>query len=87
MRAQVAGLHRLLSSFRIQCLTPPPTRSGYDSYGAVGVTGTPPFNGTALAEPFVDAGRALGAFVAARAAAARGAGKQKMTRKRAKKKR
>ena len=61
----VTSLQRLLASFRIQCLTPSPTRSGYDSYGAVGVTGTPPFNGSTLAEPFVEAGWAFGARVAA----------------------
>ena len=60
----IASLQRLLSSFRIQCLTPAPTRSGYDSYGAVAVTGTPPFNDTTLAAPFVQAGEALGAIVA-----------------------
>lgn len=60
----VSSLQRLLASFRIQCITPAPTRSGYDSYGAVAVTGTPPFNGSMLAEPFVEAGEALGALVA-----------------------
>lgn len=61
----LASMQRLLASFRIQCVTPAPTRSGYDSYGAVAVTGTPPFDGAALAEPFTAAGQALGALVAA----------------------
>ena len=61
----VASIQRLLVSFRIQILTPPPTRSGYDSYGAVAVTGTAPFNEATLATPFLQAGEALGALVAA----------------------
>ena len=61
----LSSLQRLLASFRIQCVTPKPTRSGYDSYGAIGVTGTPPFDGAALAQPFTAAGEALGALVAA----------------------
>jgi len=63
----LASLQRLLASFRIQCVTPAPTRSGYDSYGAVAVTGTPPFSGTELADAFTAAGQALGALVAAEA--------------------
>lgn len=59
-----SSLQRLLASFRIQCLTPAPTRSGYDSYGAVAVTGTAPFDGPMIADPFVQAGQALGALVA-----------------------
>lgn len=67
----IASLQRLLVSFRIRIVTPSPTRSGYDSYGAVAVTGTPPFNTTAgvIAEPFIEAGRALGALVASAVAA------------------
>ena len=52
-------------------VTPDPTRSGYNSYGAIAITGTPPFNLTGngvIAEPFVDAGVNLGAVVARRAA-------------------
>jgi flavodoxin len=63
----IASLQRLLTSFRIRLLTPDPTRSGYDSYGAVAVTGTPPFNMSdgAIATPFVQAGHALGELLAA----------------------
>jgi len=60
----LASLQRLLASFRIQTLTPSPTRSGYASYGAVAVTGTPPFDSAALDEVFVKAGQALGSLVA-----------------------
>jgi len=58
----VSALIRTLWSFRIKVLTPDPTRSGYDSYGAVAVTGTPPFNrtGGAIAEDFAEAGEILG---------------------------
>ena len=61
----VASLQRLLASFRIQCLTPSPTRSGYNSYGAVAVTGTSPFNGSEIGAPFLKAGEDLGGLVAA----------------------
>lgn len=63
----VASLLRLLASFRIQTITPAPTRSGYDSYGAIAVTATWPFNASNLAIPFVQAGQALGSLVAAAA--------------------
>ena len=64
----LSGLQRLLESFRIQVLTPSPTGSAYSSYGAVAVTGTPPFNASeGVADVFADAGRTLGAFVAAKA--------------------
>ena len=63
----ITGLHRLLMSFRVALIVPPPQGSPYNSYGAVAVTGPGPFhvNGSALiAEPFADAGRALGRQVA-----------------------
>lgn len=66
----LAGLTRVLWSFRFQMVTPDPTRSGFTSYGAVAITGTPPFNLStpgAIAQPFVDAGFQLGADVAKRA--------------------
>lgn len=60
----LSSLQRLLASFRIQCVTPSPTRSGFDSYGAVAVTGTPPFDEASIAAVFVSAGEALGRLVA-----------------------
>ena len=61
--------HRVLHSFRFEVVTPSPTRSGYNSYGAIAVTGTPPyFNASigTIAQEFADAGMALGAAVAKR---------------------
>ena len=61
----LAGLQRLLWSYRARVLTPNPTRSGYSSYGAVAITGTPPYNGSsAIAQPFVDAAKRFGVIIA-----------------------
>ena len=63
----LTSIVRLFHSFRIQALSPSPTRSGYNSYGAIAITGTPPyFNSTAgtIAAEFADSGRDLGALVA-----------------------
>ena len=62
----ITSLQRLLFSFRVRVLTPDPTRSGFSSYGAVAITGTPPFNmsGGAIAQPFAEAAQALGMQVA-----------------------
>ena len=66
----LASLTRILWSFRIRVVTPNPTRSGFSSYGAIGITGTPPYNqtGPGLAEGFISEGNALGADVAKEAA-------------------
>ena len=66
----LAGLQRILWSFRIRVITPDPTRSGYTSYGAISVTGTPPFNTTALPEGFATAGQQFGSMLAKAAACA-----------------
>ena len=50
-------------------MTQSPTRSPYASFGAVAVTGTPPFDGSTLAAPFLEAGKALGEHVASTAMA------------------
>ena len=77
----LAGLQRLLWTFRFDVVTPDATRAdwrgmgGYASYGAVAITQTPPFfNATppGIAAPFVAAGEALGAAVVRRARARRG---------------
>ena len=65
----ITTLHRVLHSFRFEVVTPSPTRSGYNSYGAIAVTGTPPyFNASVGTIPyeFIDAGMDLGAVVARR---------------------
>eukprot|EP01051_Picozoa_sp_SAG22_P013694 SAG22_NODE_1563_length_4114_cov_6.143711_1_plen_239_part_00 len=77
----LACLQRLLWSFRVKVITPNPTRSGYDSYGAVAVTGTYPYNSSlmacpdsrvsCIAAPFVQAGIALGVEVAKAATGAK----------------
>ena len=65
----LASLQRLLWSFRVQVITPNPTRSGFSSYGAVAVTGTPPWGDNvthgAIAVPFATAAREFGAQFAA----------------------
>ena len=61
----LSGLARLLESFRFSLVMPDPTRSGYTSYGAVAVTGTPPWNTTDIAPGFREAAVALGADVVA----------------------
>ena len=63
----LAALQRILFSFRIRVITPDPTRDGFASYGAVAVTGTPPFNGTGVAKPFADAAFSYGAQLATQA--------------------
>ena len=67
----VTGLQRVLESFRIQYVAPDPSRNGYHSYGAVAITGTPPyFNQTApqIAQEFVETAADLGAKVTKAAA-------------------
>ena len=68
----LASLQRLLWSFRVQVLTPNPTRSGFTSYGVVAVTGTPPWGDNvthgAIAVPFATAAREFGAQFAEAAA-------------------
>jgi len=61
----LASLTRLLWSFRFNVVSADPTRSGFTSYGAVGITGTPPFNATGsfLAPGFIDAAYAYGAKI------------------------
>ena len=65
----LAGLTRILWSFRVRVVTPNPTRSGFSSYGAIGITGTPPFNmtGPGLNQGFILEGQELGAAVAKQA--------------------
>ena len=65
----VAGLSRALLSFRVRVVTPDVSAWPTSGYGAVAVTGTPPwFNDTAhqyrVDDAFLAAGRALGARVA-----------------------
>lgn len=70
----VTGIQRVLESFRIEYIAPDPSRNGYHSYGAVAITGTPPyFNATApaIAPEFVQTGMDLGLKVAAAAAVAK----------------
>ena len=77
----LAGLTRLLWTFRMQVVVPDVTRvdwrhdGGYASYGAVAITQTAPyFNATppAIAAPFVAAGQALGETVVAQVRRAHG---------------
>ena len=65
----VAGLSRALLSFRVRVVTPDVSAWPTSGYGAVAVTGTPPwFNDSAhkyrVDDTFLAAGRALGARVA-----------------------
>lgn len=53
-------IQRILASFRVKLLQPDPTRSGYASYGPVAVTGTYPFNTSALGQPWVDSAATFG---------------------------
>ena len=64
----LASLTRLLWSFRFDVVSADPTRSGYASYGAIGITGTPPFNGTSLSPEFVEAAKSYGKKVSSHAA-------------------
>lgn len=56
----LAALTRVLDTFRFRVVTPDPTRSGFSAYGAVAITGTPPFNGSTIDQGFVAAGKAYG---------------------------
>ena len=61
----LAGLQRLLWSYRIRVLAPNPTRSGYSSYGAVAITGTKPYFANAtIAQVFINAAQGFGAVIA-----------------------
>ena len=69
----IAGLSRALLSFRVRVVTPDVSAWPSSGYGAVAVTGTPPwFNDSAhhyrVDDVFLAAGRALGARVAGAAA-------------------
>ena len=70
----LTSLTRTLWSFRVRVIVPDPSASPTASYGAVAVTGTPPwFNATmtdVLDSAFVADGRRLGALVASAAATA-----------------
>jgi len=67
MEHALSSLTHVLESFRIRVVTPDPTSSGYaSSFGAIAITGTPPFNATVsgIHSDFVPPARAFGAKIA-----------------------
>eukprot|EP01047_Picozoa_sp_COSAG01_P082046 COSAG01_NODE_16605_length_1221_cov_8.632799_1_plen_90_part_00 len=66
----LAGLIRRLVHFKLDVVYPDQTfGAGYHSYGAIAVTGTPPWNATkGVAKVFLDAGADLGRTMARRLA-------------------
>jgi NAD(P)H dehydrogenase (quinone) len=75
MEHTLTSLIRMLESFRIRVITPDPTTGFDSSYGAIAVTGTPPFNisgpptWSQIHPDFIEPAAALGSKIAAAAAA------------------